>query len=69
LHVADVAAYGGSLDRCTPLLAYLASVVRFLNDATHGEDVELGGVLFEREAVWTPRLAPRDGVLVRIRHR
>ncbi len=53
VHVADVDlyhVYDG--DEFTPLLAYLAGVVRFLNEATDGEDVEVGGLLFEREASW-----------------
>jgi len=64
LHVADIEAYRGSLERFTPMLAYLASLVRFLNDVTAGEDVELGGLLFEREAVWEPRFVARDGVRI-----
>lgn len=37
-------------DRFTPTLAYLGGLVGFLNEVTEGEDVELGGLLFEREA-------------------
>ena len=64
LHVADVESYRGSLERFTPMLAYLASLVRFLNEVTTGEDVELGGLLFEREAVVEPRFDARDGLHV-----
>lgn len=64
LHVADVEAYRGSLERFTPMLAYLASLVRFLNDATPGENVELGGLLFEREAAWLPRFVSGEGLRV-----
>jgi len=63
LHVADVESYG-SLERFTPMLAYLASLVRFLNEVTTGEDVELGGLLFEREAAWEPRFVSGDGVKI-----
>lgn len=52
LHVADVAQYRQSGDEFTQTLAYIAGFIRFLNVATEGEDVDLGGLLFEREAAW-----------------
>lgn len=53
LHVAGVERYRcNDGDEFTPTLAYLAGLVRFLNDSTEGEDVDLGGLLFEREATW-----------------
>ncbi|HEX6883859.1 MAG TPA: hypothetical protein VF530_10805 [Planctomycetota bacterium] len=51
-------------DEFTPLLTYLAGVVRFLNEVTEGEDVDLGGLLFERDATWdwfAGSLAERTG--------
>lgn len=52
LHVADVAQYRGYGDELTPTLAYVAGLVRFLNELTAGEDVVLDGLLFERERIW-----------------
>jgi hypothetical protein len=52
LHIADVASYRGYGEEFAPTLAYLAGLVRFLNGVTEGEDVELGGLLFERERAW-----------------
>jgi hypothetical protein len=54
MHVADVADHRvRDRDGFTPMLAYLAGVVRFLNRVTQGEDVELGGITFDREAYWS----------------
>jgi hypothetical protein len=65
LHVADVAPYRGYGDEFTPTLAYLAGLVRFLNRVTGGEDVNLDGLLFEREAAWPVRFVAAEGVRVR----
>jgi hypothetical protein len=62
LHVDDLKRfrlYDG--DTFSPSIAYLAGVVSFLSEVTDGEDVDLGGILFEREAVWSPALpSPLD---------
>ena len=51
LHVAVLDRYlSTEKDVFTPTLAFLAGLVEFLNSVTDGEDVELGGFLFEREA-------------------
>jgi hypothetical protein len=51
LHVASLDDYLSTEgDVFTPTLAYLSGVVEFLNASTEGEDVELGGLRFEREA-------------------
>jgi hypothetical protein len=53
LHVADVTEYRRIAgDEFSPTLAWLAGLARFLNEHTDGEDVELGGLLFEREGTW-----------------
>lgn len=67
LHVADVALYSGYGDELTPTLAYVAGLVRFLNEATEGEDVLLDGLLFPRERAWELRmdeLSSAEGVAV-----
>ncbi len=67
VHVADVETYRNcDGDEFTPTLAYLAGLTRFLNACTEGEDVELGGLLFEREATWgwpsSAALDPPSGI-------
>jgi hypothetical protein len=53
LHVADVDDHRQVAgDGFTATLAYLAGLVHFLDAATAGEDVDLGGLLFEREGTW-----------------
>lgn len=52
-------------DQFTATLACLSGLVAFLNEVTEGEDVALGGFLFEREANWPLFAADRplpDGV-------
>jgi len=66
LYVADARAYRDDEDGFTPALAFLAGLVRFLNENTDGEDVNLGGLLFEREASWTWRAQRAPGVHVAI---
>lgn len=46
------------------LVAYLSGVVAFLNEVTEGEDVELGGLRFEREARWQPAELDLRGVRI-----
>lgn len=62
LHVAEVAGYRSASDDFTPTLAWVAGLVRFLNAVTEGEDVELGGLLFEREREWRVPFAPTASV-------
>jgi hypothetical protein len=63
LYVSDVGRYRNwDGDEFTAMLAWVGSIVGFLNDNTAGEDVALGGLLFEREATWP---WPVDDVLTR----
>jgi len=64
LFVAESARYTDDDDGFTPALAFVADLVRFLNGVTEGEDVDLGGLLFEREASWVWPLQPVDGMRV-----
>jgi hypothetical protein len=64
MYVADLSEYWDDGDAFTPALAFLGGLVRFLNGVTEGEDVELGGLLFEREAHWSVAITPVDGIRV-----
>jgi hypothetical protein len=48
-----VALYQGFWDEFTPILAYIAGVVRFLDSVTEGEDVRLDGLLTSCERGWS----------------
>lgn len=62
LYVADHGRYAKDGEEFTPALAFLAGFTRFLNEATAGEDVQLGGLLFERQATWIWRIELADGM-------
>jgi len=64
LYVADMRAYRDDEDGFTPALAFLGGLIRFLNDNTDGDDVNLGGLLFEREASWRWTIPPVPGLSV-----